>query len=516
MRHWKVGPDYYVGVDLAYESTGDNIGGFGYSAAPATWLQTNPQAQDFQLAIGYDGPSHALSVGLYDASGTPLIERLTTLEALLPGTTGEAAAINNMALTHLGWEDYSGNLTDQTTVWQNDALTYFDTADGAKNAVTNLLAKAWAVNADGNWLDGGNWTPAGAPNGPGAAATFGSIITAPRTVTVSGTSPVVGDITFNSAQKYTIAGNSFITLNKASGATITDSNGSHEIAVPLTFASGTNLTVEVTNAADKLTLSSDLGAAGGSLTKTGAGTFELLHARAGVLNIIGGTVKLTPSGGALSGAGTVGGLTIIPGAKLDLTDNKVAVTGGNVGTAAGGTYDGISGLVQSGRNGGDWSGSGIITSIATSTTTIGVATAQQALGLPNSGDTGTWAGQTVTGTDALVMYTYGGDANLDGKVTISDYGKIDFNIGIPGASGWANGDFNYDGKVTISDYGIIDFVIGIQGPPFPTSGGASSGLSAVPEPSAAMAIAAGGLSLLVGRRSRRHRHTFNSHLGITF
>jgi len=71
---------------------------------------------------------------------------------------------------------------------------------------------------------------------------------------------------------------------------------------------------------------------------------------------------------------------------------------------------------------------------------------QQVLGLTNPTDTGTWAGQTVTGTNTLVMYTYGGDANLDGKVSISDYGKIDFGISIPGASGWYNGDFNYDGK----------------------------------------------------------------------
>jgi hypothetical protein len=119
--------------------------------------------------------------------------------------------------------------------------------------------------------------------------------------------------------------------------------------------------------------------------------------------------------------------------------------------------------------------------------------------------TATWAGQTVTGSETLVMYTYGGDANLDGKITISDYGKIDFNVGIPDASGWFNGDFNYDGKITISDYGIIDFNIGIQGAPFPTTAGAAgtNAVSAIPEPAAFAVLAACGVAN-AWRRPRRH------------
>jgi hypothetical protein len=64
-----------------------------------------------------------------------------------------------------------------------------------------------------------------------------------------------------------------------------------------------------------------------------------------------------------------------------------------------------------------------------------------------------------------VKYTYGGDANLDGKVNIDDYGRIDAHVGQSGSVfGWYNGDFNYDGKINIDDYGIIDSVIGAQGP----------------------------------------------------
>src|SRR5213076_613392 len=95
---------------------------------------------------------------------------------------------------------------------------------------------------------------------------------------------------------------------------------------------------------------------------------------------------------------------------------------------------------------------------------------------------------TVTGADALIMYTYGGDANLDGKINVDDYGHIDSSIPV-GLTGWFNGDFNYDGKINVDDYGIIDFNIGIQGVPFSITVAATAPvarLTAVPEPTAAL------------------------------
>src|SRR5207244_3918426 len=136
-------------------------------------------------------------------------------------------------------------------------------------------------------------------------------------------------------------------------------------------------------------------------------------------------------------------------------------------TASGGVYTGVSGLIQSGRGSGTWNGAGIVTSQSSATssilTSIGVAAAAQVKGIAAT-ETSTWAGQIVTGSDTLVMYTYGGDANLDGKIDIDDYGRIDFNMNL-GSGGWYNGDFNYDGKINIDDYGIIDFNVGIQGMP---------------------------------------------------
>src|SRR5207253_2789853 len=153
------------------------------------------------------------------------------------------------------------------------------------------------------------------------------------------------------------------------------------------------------------------------------------------------------------------------GGQLDLEDNKLFVTtAGALGSLVSGTYTGITGLVASGRNGGGagtrWAGSGIITSMAgavtTGLTTLAAAKVGDVKGVADSG-------QIVHGSDTVVTYTYAGDANVDGKIDITDYGRIDFNIALH-VAGYCNGDFNYDGKIDISDYGIIDFDLPIQGP----------------------------------------------------
>src|SRR4030095_13709178 len=44
--------------------------------------------------------------------------------------------------------------------------------------------------------------------------------------------------------------------------------------------------------------------------------------------------------------------------RLDVKDNKVIITSGNVGMWGGSSYDGVSGLIASGRNGAAWDGNG--------------------------------------------------------------------------------------------------------------------------------------------------------------
>src|SRR6185295_12839245 len=139
-------------------------------------------------------------------------------------------------------------------------------------------------------------------------------------------------------------------------------------------------------------------------------------------------------------------------------------------------------------------------------TTIGVSTGAQMRGLGPT-DTDTFAGQTITGASTIAMYTYAGDANLDGVIDGGDYGTIDNFVQVPGADGYANGDFNYDGVINGGDYGVIDNNIQAQGPGFPTSGSASaslSGVTAVPEPASLSVIALAAAGFFGRRRRRSH------------
>ena len=57
-------------------------------------------------------------------------------------------------------------------------------------------------------------------------------------------------------------------------------------------------------------------------------------------------------------------------------------------------------------------------------------------------------------TSMLIKFTYAGDTNLDGQVTIADLGELASNWQSTTAV-WRQGDFNYDGAVTISDLGDL-------------------------------------------------------------
>jgi hypothetical protein len=136
------------------------------------------------------------------------------------------------------------------------------------------------------------------------------------------------------------------------------------------------------------------------------------------------------------------------------------------------------------------------------TTTIGVSDGASVLFLGPT-ETGTFAGQTVTGATTIAVYTYAGDVNFDGLVDASDYGIIDNYFQFPGTTGYANGDFNYDGVIDAGDYGIIDNTFQLQGAPIPMGGGSvGAGLTAVPEPAAIGLLGIAGAVAAVRRRRR--------------
>ena len=216
----------------------------------------------------------------------------------------------------------------------------------------------------------------------------------------------------------------------------------------LTFEGGTGDTFTVSGGSytfgeDASTMSSNLAVvvAPGAAVSFGSGQ------HLATLNVSGIAAMSPVSAGNAQNALIVKSLIIAASARLDLSNNQLALTyfgSSPIGSFNGSSYTGITGLVTSGR---------VVSSAAHGTFTR--------LGVSDSG------------SSVVVKYTYGGDANLDGKLNIDDYTTgIDSNVGLPGASGWSKGDFNYDGKINIDDYVILDGNLAAQGPPLGSSASA--------------------------------------------
>ncbi len=101
---------------------------------------------------------------------------------------------------------------------------------------SNAQIGVWNNAAGGSWATPTNWSSSTLPDGPGVQATFGSVITAPQTVTLDETT-TVGNLQFNNANSYTIAqgagGGSLILDNAGAAAIINVSAGSHSISARL-------------------------------------------------------------------------------------------------------------------------------------------------------------------------------------------------------------------------------------------------------------------------------------------
>lgn len=136
-------------------------------------------------------------------------------------------------------------------------------------------------------------------------------------------------------------------------------------------------------------------------------------------------------------------LAITNGGSLDLQNNQLIV--------AGGSLSGIAALIQQGYNNGGWTGTGITSSSAVASPAImgiGYAGASQ-LGY-NS-----FAGRNVFAGDVLLMSTFLGDANLDGRVNTSDFNRLAGQFGAISGKSWIDGDFNYDGAVNSTDFTFL-------------------------------------------------------------
>jgi hypothetical protein len=363
----------------------------------------------------------------------------------------------------------------------------------------------WIIDANGTWTGINNWDPS-VPNAAGVEAAFAGAITAPRTVTVNNTI-TVGGLFFDSAQAYTIAGASPLTLDVASGdAQINVASGSHTISAPITLAD--NAVITVTPAASNLTLTGTLGASGRNLTKAGAGTLTVPNVRAAGLTIGGGTVAVAASG-TNAGVSVVNTLSIAgdatPTAKLDLANNAAIVDYTGTSPAATVRQQILSGRGGSGL-GKTWNGQGITSSTAA---TVNVTEAEsRSVGYAENsalplGAYTNFRGQAVDGTSVLTTFTRTGDANLDGVVNDDDVTIVgaSYAPGVAQAS-WALGDFDYNGFVDDDDVTLLGAFYDPSAPPLAAPAAGGAGVAAVPEPSTFVLLSIAAAALLWRRRFR--------------
>ena len=406
--------------------------------------------QDFASSVGGDNVTlnGGSSLTLFNTHGSSTFNRINL------ATDGTAASIT------------IGASTDSSALMTNgfQPASTWAAAGGSASVTINNGGRAF-MNSGVDL----------APTGTGSSATVliqGSVLSA---------YPLLQTSRLNMQNNTTAGASAQVTITGATAQLVTTGSTSNQIG----GAAGTGAaTIDIENGG-KFTLSSV-----GTLLLNPTGTLNISggHVRAGNVAINGG--KINFHSGTLS---TAPSLTVTSGGQLDVNGNSFVVKNGIVGSLNGSTYTGITGLIQSGRGDGTWNGAGIVTSETDATTgvltTIAVARASE-----TGRFGGTFAGITIAEEDVLVMYTWGGDADLNGELNGDDYFYIDSNI-YSQFPGFHNGDFDYNGVIDGDDYFILDSNIlqAQSSTPFPT------GLTAVPEPGVT-AIAAGLLA--VRRRSR--------------
>jgi autotransporter-associated beta strand protein len=220
-------------------------------------------------------------------------------------------------------------------------------------------ATYWNVDADGSWDAPASWTAA-VPNAVSASAIFGgggTAITAPRTITLSGTK-TLGFLGFNNATNgYTLAGASGALAldNGAAPAQVLVQAGTHTISVPVTL-SANGAVVTVSGSGDKLTINGSVNGAGG-LAKMGAGVLVLAaNNNYGTTQIAGGTVQIG-TGGATGTVGS-GDITATNGGVLAVNRSGNYTLTNNFTGNGSIRQDGTGVLTISGTNG--FTGGGVI------------------------------------------------------------------------------------------------------------------------------------------------------------
>lgn len=371
---------------------------------------------------------------------------------------------------------------------------YFHGADATgavllDNVSVSTADKTWGVDSNGNWSVGSNWIGGAAPGGIGDTATFSTLTTAGRTVTLDDDT-TVGTLTFASPNNYLITGTHTLTL-QAAGSSVAainlsggHGNGAPTISVPITLASDLNIEQD---SGGVLTIAGPLNdASGKQINVSGSGTTAIT----GSINLgnatalsVGGTGKLRF--GLATGAATIGTgvtATVNNSATLELAGTVSALSNGSGAPAPAGRVN--------------------ITNNSSAPGLVVSGTHQQVGNIDGSGTTQVNAGSDLTANhiiqSALII---GGNATNHGVVTIAASDASGNPLGQLG--GFALGGSPAPSEpFGASGIGLVAMNSG-GGSELaslsPSSSGGSGNPSSVPEPSTLLLVLL-AITSLIGRR----------------
>jgi hypothetical protein len=286
-----------------------------------------------------------------------------------------------------------------------------------------------------------------------------------------------GNLIVDSSAAYVLPGSGSLTLDGGDSGRLPSNvsisgNSSHEIRVPVNFASDARFNV---NATSSLSFTNDLsGLDSKMLLKAGDGTLQVPSTTVGSLLVVSGNLCMNRGGGVSRVGGVVMGERAADGTVALSREGVVDL--GQAGSALIVDYEGVSpcdalhgqsklpAWIRNGYSSGDWQGPVVVDGVAQPrVTSVAAASAASssdvlAVGFAESsaivgGSGGTLMGHQVDGSTVLVRVVLAGDADLNGTVNLSDYAVLASHFGLSGMLWW-QGDFNYDEIVNISDFAI--------------------------------------------------------------
>jgi hypothetical protein len=202
----------------------------------------------------------------------------------------------------------------------------------------------------------------------------------------------------------------------------------------------------------------------GIFSVSNTGSFSV----SGTLTIYGSGVATVTGSIASLAYDSVGSLQIAPGGLLTLDNSALTINYGTTPTPNATIRNYISSAYN--VNGSRWTGTtGITSSVAAANPghrSIGFADGADGVvtNLPAGVSSAIPAGGRLPAGNELVMSTFPGDGNLDGKVDFDDFVLISTHF-LANDINWDHGNFNYDGIVDFNDFVVLstNFGDGVTG-----------------------------------------------------